>query len=661
MESRNDKTVRMAVDGTITQGRQVIFSEIEKEKKLALNFAHQYAENTLLKNLYLAKDRQGLADELESIFQLLNKNNGVTVFEFGDSTGKVFYRAHNPEKFADDKSSDQAIQAALEGESIAGFVFGNSGLAIRAIVPLYNGTDRIGTIQIGFNLNQDLLLNLSNLVGNIAFFEEELLIQSTSADDAESIGKKTEYDIYEQFKEGEQIIILHQKDLQSTYLPMFHPVSGNVQGMFRLDQDISYISQRKKENIYIYTIIVSITIILTLLLAFIISKNIVKSLKYISRALKQISEGKQFDLTQTIVVNSKDEMGEMTRSLSLSFDKTRTLVSLVKEKSQTLQNIGFNLSTNMTETAAAINEISANIQSVKNQTIHQSASISETSSAIELISKGIESLNDLIEDQSANVAESSSAVEQMLANIGSVTRTLVKNSKNIKNLTESSESGKNGLDVISSDILEVAKESESLMEISELIQNIASQTNLLSMNAAIEAAHAGDSGKGFAVVADEIRKLAESSGEQAKTVSTVLNRIKNSIENITVSTTDVLEKFNVILTEVQSVSEQEIGIRRAMEEQSEGSKQVLEAISILNTITQKVQAGSQQMLTGSQQVVKETNNMNTITQEITNGMAEMAHGADQITVAVHKVNDMSGENKLSIETLVNEIENFKVD
>jgi len=280
---------------------------------------------------------------------------------------------------------------------------------------------------------------------------------------------------------------------------------------------------------------------------------------------------------------------------------------------------------------------------------------------MEQITRGIDKLNQLIENQSANVTESSAAIEEMMASINNVTQTLVKNGENLKKLTLSSESGRNDLNKIAEDIQLVAKDSEGLLEVSKVIQNIASQTDLLAMNAAIEAAHAGDSGKGFAVVADEVRKLAESSGVQAKTVSTVLNRIKTSIETITRSTEFVLERFNTIESEIKTVNEQETNIRSAMEEQASGSKQVLEAISQLNDITQKVKSGSGEMFTGSQQVLKETLNLNSITQEITNGMNEMATGTEQVIVAVNKVNELTEENKTSIDELMNEVKKFKVE
>jgi methyl-accepting chemotaxis protein len=162
------------------------------------------------------------------------------------------------------------------------------------------------------------------------------------------------------------------------------------------------------------------------------------------------------------------------------------------------------------------------------------------------------------------------------------------------------------------------------------------------------------------VVADEIRKLAENSGEQSKTISTVLKKIKDSIDKITRSTDSVLNKFEAIDGGVRLVSDQEENIRNAMEEQNTGSKQILEAIGQLNEITRMVKGGSVQMLEGSAQVIHESKNLESVTQEITNGMNEMAVGADQINVAVERVNAISSENKESIDILVKEVAKFKV-
>jgi methyl-accepting chemotaxis protein len=255
----------------------------------------------------------------------------------------------------------------------------------------------------------------------------------------------------------------------------------------------------------------------------------------------------------------------------------------------------------------------------------------------------------------------SSAIEEMLANIQSVTQTLVKNGENVKSLSNASESGHQGLQDVAEDIKEISKESEGLLDINSVIENIASQTNLLSMNAAIEAAHAGEAGKGFAVVADEIRKLAENSSEQSKTISTVLKKITESISTITTATDEVLKRFEVITDGVKTVQQQEDTIRSAMEEQMAGSKQILDGVVHMKDMTEGVQSGAQEMLEGSQQVVSESHNMESATQEITNGINEMARGAVQINQAIDQINNAATQNKESITALQDEVSRFKVE
>ena len=415
------------------------------------------------------------------------------------------------------------------------------------------------------------------------------------------------------------------------------------------------------QNMIILTIIISaVMVILVALAAVFLSRSISRPIINTAMVLKDISEG-EGDLTKSIEVRGNDEIADMSRYFNLTLEKIRNLIITIKKQAACLFDIGNELSSNMTETAAAINEITANIQSIKTRVINQSASVTQTNATMEQITDNINRLNGHIENQTSSVSQSSSAVEEMLANIQSVTGTLVKNMDNVNNLSEASGVGHTGLQEVATDIQEIARESEGLLEINAVMKNISSQTNLLSMNAAIEAAHAGEAGKGFAVVADEIRKLAENSGEQSKTISTVLKRIKEAIDKITASTDNVLKKFEAIDTGVKTVSDQEENIRNAMEEQGAGSKQILEAIARLNEITQQVKSGSTEMLEGSREVIQESKNLETATQEITGGMNEMATGADQINVAVNRVNEISGQNKENIDILVREVSRFKVE
>ena len=409
-----------------------------------------------------------------------------------------------------------------------------------------------------------------------------------------------------------------------------------------------------------FTIIMaSMAIAAAAVIVFFSLSNITKPISKVADTLKDISEG-EGDLTRSIVINSNDEIGDLALYFNKTLEKIKNLIISIKNEADGLSGIGNDLAGNMTKTAAAINQITANIQSIKERVINQSASVTQTNATIEQVITNINKLNGHVENQSSNISQASSAIEEMVANINSVTKTLVNNADNVKTLEEASEVGRSGLREVAADIHEIARESEALSKINSLMKNIASQTNLLSMNAAIEAAHAGDAGRGFAVVADEIRKLAESSSEQSKTVSEVLRKIMGSINNITKSTENVLSEFEAIDSSVKTVAEQEENIRSAMEEQGQGSKQILSGVDNVNEITRQVKGGSQEMLDGSKEVMNESRNLELVTQEITGGMNEMASGAEQVNVAVNHVNEICLKNHESIERLLREVSLFKV-
>jgi len=414
-------------------------------------------------------------------------------------------------------------------------------------------------------------------------------------------------------------------------------------------------------QLMIFTIIFALVMVLIAsgILSAIIN-YILKPLVSLSHLLKDISQG-DGDLTKTIPVKGNDVIADIGNYFNQTLVKIKKMVVNIKKESTVLSDIGNDLASNMNETAAAVHEIAANVSSIKERVKNQTESVNETHATMENLVTDINQLDHQIKNQSDSISQASSAIEEMVANIRSVTETLVKNGANVKILMSSSEIGRTGLQDVSQDIQEIARESEGLMEINSVMQNIASQTNLLSMNAAIEAAHAGEAGKGFAVVADEIRKLAENSGEQSKTIGTVLKKIKDSIDKITRSTENVLNKFEDIDSGVRTVADQEDIIRRAMEEQGVGSKQILEGVSNMNEITRKVTTSAQQMLEEAKRVIQESKDLERQTHEINSGMNEMAQGTEQINIAVHHVNEISSKNREGTTVLIKEVSRFKVE
>jgi len=387
---------------------------------------------------------------------------------------------------------------------------------------------------------------------------------------------------------------------------------------------------------------------------------IVKPLHSVIEILKKVSvDGKTY-LDKRINIRRKNEIGGLAEFFNMTFESIRFLIGVIKSKTGALTHSSLTLSSNINETASAIHQISSNIDSMKNLAVKQENSASGAETMAENIKTNIDNLNKLIEEQAERINVSSSAVEQMTANIHSVTQTLITDRKNVEQLAKASENGKSGLQKVAQDIQEIARESDGLLKINSVMENIASQTNLLSMNAAIEAAHAGIAGKGFAVVADEIRKLAESSGEQSKVTSAVLKKIKDSIDNITKSADEVLARFEAIDTGVKTVSEHEQNIRNAMEEQETGGKQILESISRMNEITASVKKDSKAMAEDGAVLVNEAGDLMKISRETLDAMNEMAGGVTQINISVNEINDMSMQNKMNIDALEQEMEKFSV-
>lgn len=211
--------------------------------------------------------------------------------------------------------------------------------------------------------------------------------------------------------------------------------------------------------------------------------------------------------------------------------------------------------------------------------------------------RDVQTLTDAARDMTESVSTSSSAVEEMIANINSINSILEHNAESVGLLDGATRKGMAGIENVAELVSKIEENSNGLSEMSSVIQKIASQTNLLAMNAAIEAAHAGDSGRGFAVVADEIRKLAENSGSEARKISDVLKNVKQLIDATFKDTGDVQKEFSEVVQLSGTVVEQEQTVRRAISEQNEGGKQLLQAVGSMRELTQTVKERTEKLLT----------------------------------------------------------------
>lgn len=554
------------------------------------------------------------------------------------------------------------VDDALKGVSRNNLIKEGADIYAVSAMPLRYDTEIVGAVAVKkIASDEELVTTITTYTnGSFAILDENryyasniLALTGTEVKDTSVVtnAKRGESSVRKENLAGEDFI--------AYYFPL-KDSAGNSITTLLLGKPLSLV-ESVISNIYVPLLVAAV--ICSALLIFglltLTMESVVKPLKRVSAAVKNLSSG-EADLTVRLPVKGNDEFAELSLNVNKFIKLLQGIVKELKDAQTSLKVVSEELGTNSQESASATAQIMANISGVRKQSENQSGAVKNTSEVLGKSSVSVKELGSLIDNQAAGITESSASIEEMLGNISAVTASVRKMDSSFEELNKTVEDGNVKLTSVDQKVKQIAENSNMLIQANTIISKIASETNLLAMNAAIEAAHAGDAGEGFSVVANEIRKLAENSSRQSKQINNELKAITSSIQDVVTLSHESQTAFGAIVNNLGSTTSIIHEIDNAMTEQEAASRQIFEALSEIKNQTVDVRDKSQEMNSVVEKVTENMETVNQISSTILGSMDEMASGAQQISESAQSASNLATQTKSNIEVMSEKLGRFKV-
>lgn len=540
--------------------------------------------------------REELANLLAWEFQYTNSHIPISTIEATDSNGTVVARGHNPAQWGDNKKEHEQVREALNGKSVSGLTISASTdqAALDAIEPVYYRDRLVGTIKCGVYIDNRLAAFLRQTVGGEILFFYNLAnsfkltgysaLPSASFIQGEGNNLTiSEQSIIKQVTEKRETYYAAIKLNNLPYYAAFVPLSdsqGSTRGLIGVAVDTStYLAEKKRIQRYLLTISASAAAI-TVLIAFWFAGTLVRPIRQLALAHQQLADG---DLTVRVPVTRSDELGDIARSFNDMSSRFTELITGLQETTTRVNNLAGDVATSAqqmagaaTSAASSVSEMAASADQVALSAADLARSAENTSQAAGRGRETLTSLNNMM-----------AAISREAEITGKV-------------------------------INELSQFSLAIGEMVEIITEIAEQTNLLALNAAIEAARAGEHGRGFAVVADEVRKLAEKSAAAARQILDHATSIHNSADNALRTVQNNINSIAAGVKQVASSGEEFAAIIAASEQLSRRIQEVARAAEEISNAAQNAAAATEEQTATAEEVAAAIESLRQQMEEVAN-------------------------------------------